>query len=118
MRPEAPPPPIDAGPTAVQDWFASALVGSWVKRRNEPLNWSATDSPRPEPGTDSLRVSDQLTRVPLRLDELLVIRSVHPPLESTWFTKVLAKGCWGLKGPAPMPMPPAWVGACAIGITA
>src|SRR5262245_3249064 len=95
-----------AGPTAVQDCCETGFVGSWVKRRKPAANWSALASPRPEPGTEFWRVSDQLTRVPFSADELLVMRSVQLPCEP-WFLNVL-RGSWGVNGPAPMPIP-GWV---------
>src|SRR5947209_2915141 len=94
---------MEAGPTAVQDCCATRLIGSWVKMRKEAENWSATGSPRPEPGTDSVRVSVQLTREPVMLDELLLMRRVQSPKEPKPLN-VLSGSC-GLNGPAPMPTP-------------
>src|SRR5262249_53631111 len=103
MRPERPPPTNDAGPTAVHCVCDVGLVGSWVKVRKLAVNWSATGSPRPEPGTELLRINFQLTRVPVRMAESLVISSVQVPSEP-WPLNALS-GSWGLYGPAPMPVP-------------
>src|SRR3569623_603815 len=116
MRPDLSPLEIEAGPTAVHACCETELVGSWVKMRNEALNWSATGSPRPEPATEFWSVSFQLTRVPVRVDELLRICSVQLPAEP-WFLKVLRGNC-GLNGPAPMPTLFAWVAASWIGVRA
>ena len=115
MRPDLSPLLIEAGPTAVHDCCDTELVGSCVKMRNAAVNWSATGSPRPEPATELVSVSFQLTRVPVRLDELLWICSVQAPAEP-WFLKVLRGSC-GLNGPAPMPMI-GWVLASWIGVRA
>src|SRR5262249_61666432 len=99
MRPEPWPPLIDAGPTAVHCVCDVGLVGSWVKMRKLAVNWSATGSARPEPGTELLRFSVQLTRVPDRVAELLGISSVQGPSEP-WPLNALT-GSWRLCRPAP-----------------
>src|SRR4051794_27096271 len=114
MRPERLP-LMEAGPTAVQDCWETELTGSWVKMRKEPENWSATGSPRPEPGTDSVRVSFQSTRLPSMLDDLLWMRSVQSPCEPKPLN--VLSGICGLYGPAPMPVP-ATVAASWIGVVA
>src|SRR4051794_25121310 len=87
----------DTLPTAVHACWATGLVGSCVKMRNDVVNWSATFSPRPEPGTELFSVSVQFTSVPLRLDELLLMRSVQFPSEP-WFLNAL-RGSWGVNVP-------------------
>src|SRR5688572_26518924 len=108
MRPEPKPEAIDAGPTAVHDCCDTGSVGSWVKMRYEAANWSAIGWPRPEPGTEAVRVTRQLTRLPLIVDDLLLMRSVQSPCEP-WSRKKLSGSC-GLNGPAPMPIV-GWVAA-------
>src|SRR5262245_57113069 len=79
MRPVRPPLAIGAGPTAVQDCCEMLLVGSWVKMRKWGENWSATGSPKPEPGTELFRVSFQLTSVPFSVEELLWMERIQSP---------------------------------------
>src|SRR5262245_4804761 len=58
---------------------------------------SAPFSPRPEPGTDDFRFRFQYTRLPILLDELLLMRNVHLP-KAPWFLKRLSGSC-GLNVP-------------------
>src|SRR5258708_1530650 len=80
------------------------------------VNWSAIGSPRPEPGTESLRGSEHLTSVPLIVDELLLMRRIHVPNDATPLNAVVNGNC-GLNGPAPMPTPgvvtASWIGDVA-----
>ena len=116
MRPDRAPLAIDAGPTAVQVFCATALVGSCVKMRKWGAIWSATGSPRPVPGAALIRFSVQLTNVPSRVEELLLICRIQLPCEARCL-KALS-GSWGLNGPVPIPVPgwvaASWMGALAL----
>ena len=83
-RPRARPPvlePIDAGPTAVQAWLDSGLVGPSVKMRKLALMLSLPGSPRPVVGSGFWKVSDQLLNVPVpSVVEAFWMTSVQVPL--------------------------------------
>src|SRR5438270_408590 len=74
---------MGAGPAAVHCVFAMDWLGACVKMRKSVVIRSAAGSPRPEPGTELLRLMLQLTSVPLSVDELLEICSVQAPSEPT-----------------------------------
>ena len=81
---EPPPPPIDAGPTAVHCWLETASAWPRLKIRKLVLMLSLFGSPSPVVGTGFWKVSDQLLSVPvppLPVLELVMMR-VQVPLAS------------------------------------
>src|SRR4051812_21790639 len=101
MRPElrfaSAPSLIAAPPTGVHVLFDNGLVGSIVKMRK--LTVVSSDAACPEPlfGTGLSSVSDQLFSVPVAVVLVVVICSVHVPVE-IMPVNALSGSC-GLKRP-------------------